>query len=248
MPERDVAAFYRDNPRMISSPFGGVEGIDADLLRWALKEVAFSVAGKSVLDIGCGRGFAREVVEGDGGHYTGLDFVRSATGFQLAIGDACMLPFAESSFDAAICLDAFEHFPDPDAAACEIRRVLRPGGEFFLSAPNYSNVAGLVKRAYEFIGWYERDTWAPFGRWQPQELETRLTVDLVRETFRSAGFNKIWYRGHPREVGLGLFPWVDHPKTPDAVRFRLQRLFNALGPAFVRAWPASSLHCFWKMH
>jgi len=247
MPDRDVAAFYRENPRMISSPFGGIDGIDADLFRWALHELSVSFAGKRVLDIGCGRGYAGGVIESDGGRYTGMDFVASGVGFPLVLGDAGRLPFADQSFDAALCLDAFEHFPDPSAAAAEIRRVLKCGGELFLSAPNYSNVAGVVKRFYEAVGWYDPDTWAPFGRWQPQKLETRLTTGRVRDIFREAGFRNIWYRGYPREVGLGIFPWIDHPRMPDAIRFRLQRLFDLLGPAFVRAWPGSSLHCFWKI-
>lgn len=46
--------------------------------------------------------------------------------------DAHRLPFGDAVFDAVICLNAFEHFRDPQAVAEEIRRVLRPGGKLFI--------------------------------------------------------------------------------------------------------------------
>jgi ubiquinone/menaquinone biosynthesis C-methylase UbiE len=48
-------------------------------------------------------------------------------------GDAESLPFADQSFDAAICECAFCTFPDKPAAAGEFARVLRPGGRVGLS-------------------------------------------------------------------------------------------------------------------
>jgi SAM-dependent methyltransferase len=48
------------------------------------------------------------------------------------VGDAHRLPFADSVFDAALCLNTFEHLHDPLTAARELYRVLRPGGQLFL--------------------------------------------------------------------------------------------------------------------
>lgn len=97
-------------------------------------------------------------------------------------------------------------------------------------------MAGLVKYTCESLGWYEKHTWAPFGRWQPQELEQPLTGRRIRALYREAGFTDIRCFGYgPEEAGLGVFPWIDHPRMPEAIQFRLQRLFRALGPAMVRA-------------
>jgi SAM-dependent methyltransferase len=242
-----VADFYRANPRMVSSPFGGVDGVRTGLLAEVWARLEIDPANKRVLDIGCGRGFIEDLVCARGGTYTGADFVVSRRGFPLVQADSAALPFADESFDLALCIDAFEHFPNPNHGAREIRRILRPGGVFFLSAPNYGNVAGVVKRVYEGLGWYAPRTWAPFGRWQPQEFELPITAGYVRRVFACAGFRTMRRIGHGAEVGLGLFPWVDHPRMPETIQFRLQRLFARIGPPVAAAAPTLSLHNFWRM-
>ena len=244
---RRVQDFYRDNPLMVSSPFGGVDGIHRDLFLDVFETLGIDLNGKKVLDVGCGRGFPSAIVRDRGGSYTGADVVANGSGFALSVADAAALPFPDAAFDLVFCIDAFEHIPEPLEAAREFRRVLTDDGIFFLSAPNYSNVAGLVKKWCEAFGAYERDTWAPFRNWQPQELETFFTGHFLRGIARDAGFTRVGCIGHAAEVGLGLCPWIDHAKMPEAIKFRLQRLFNAIGPAVVRAWPGASLHEFWKI-
>ena len=239
--------FYESNPLMVSSPFGGVDTLNENFLREVWDKLGVDVRRKRVLDVGCGRGLARTIIEADGGRYTGVDFVLSGRGFPLVQGDGHNLPFAGESFDVVLCMDAFEHFPDPDAGAREFMRVLARGGCVFLSVPNYGNVAGIVKSVYETLGVYEKRTWAPFRRWQPQELEQPMTGPWVRRIFRGAGFTRLTRIAHAGEVGLGLCPWIDHPRMPDAIRFRAQRLFAALGPSLARIAPTSSLHGFWKL-
>ena len=241
-----IQQFYRENPLMVSSPFGGVSGVHEDLFATVIERLGLRFDGCSILDVGCGRGFMGEIVRARGGRYAGADLVPNGASFPLVQADAMHLPFRDGSFDGVFCIDAFEHIPDGAQAAREFRRVLRPGGYMFLSAPNYSNVAGLVKRWCERFGSYQPDTWAPFRRWQPQELEQCLTTRRVLSQYRAAGFSRITRMGHAPEVGLGLFPWVDHPEMPEAVQFRVQRLFAAVAPAVTRVWPGASLHQFWK--
>ena len=45
------------------------------------------------------------------------------------------LPFDASSFDAVICIDAINHFPDRPCILAEWRRVLKPGGRLLFTDP-----------------------------------------------------------------------------------------------------------------
>ncbi len=103
-----------------------------------------------VLDIGCGNGrfvfFKRpscgELVGIDAGAHFAPETLRSV---DLARGDVRLLPFAEGSFDKAYSLDVLEHLNEEGVVSMlsEARRVLRPGGKFFV----YSHVMMSSKLA-----------------------------------------------------------------------------------------------------
>lgn len=108
-----------------------------------------SLAGRRVLDIGCGVGGVDRhlVVAHDAAHVTGIDV--EATVLDLARRRAERdglderlefvqvepgpLPFADGSFDVVVSKDSIVHIPDKFALAAEVRRVLRPGGWFVAS-------------------------------------------------------------------------------------------------------------------
>lgn len=100
-----------------------------------------AMAGRDVLEAGCGIGtdgvrFARA-----GANYTGLDFSPTAlehasTRFELeglegrfVEGSVTSLPFADNSFDLVYSMGVVHHVPDTAQAIKEFRRVLRPGGQ-----------------------------------------------------------------------------------------------------------------------
>ena len=56
--------------------------------------------------------------------------------------DIQRLSFDNESFDTIISCETIEHVPIPKALS-EIYRVLKPGGRFFLTCPNYFNLFGL---------------------------------------------------------------------------------------------------------
>jgi len=55
------------------------------------------------------------------------------------------LPFAEQSFDYLTCLEGLEHIENPQQAIREFGRVLRPGGQLFVSVPNILNIEERLK-------------------------------------------------------------------------------------------------------
>lgn len=57
------------------------------------------------------------------------------------------LTFEDNSFDILITQDVFEHIFNPDQAAKEIMRVLKPGGVHVFTAPKFEGLAKSFQRA-----------------------------------------------------------------------------------------------------
>lgn len=104
-------------------------------LRAALAEVLPQLGG-AVLDIGCGRKPYRDLTRAE--RYVGLDIDTPASRALAAADvyyDGGALPFADASFDGALCSQVLEHVFTADAFLREIHRVLRPGGRLVLTVP-----------------------------------------------------------------------------------------------------------------
>lgn len=99
--------------------------------------------GTRVLDAGCGEGvlveeFASRLrIEGIDSNYSS-ERVRT--------GSLTDLPYADDSFDRAICLDVLEHltFQEQPLALGELHRVLRRGGELLVSVPNLAHLQSRI--------------------------------------------------------------------------------------------------------
>ncbi|HEY3886679.1 MAG TPA: methyltransferase domain-containing protein, partial [Vicinamibacterales bacterium] len=62
-------------------------------------------------------------------------------------GSLAALPFADQSFDRALCLDVLEHltYDDQSRALTELHRVLLPGGELLVSVPNLAHLQSRIQ-------------------------------------------------------------------------------------------------------
>jgi ubiquinone/menaquinone biosynthesis C-methylase UbiE len=115
---------------------------------WAeltVEELALST-GERVLDIACGTGIAARVAQerlGDGACIVGIDVNpamlevarAAAPGIDWREGSAGALPLHEGEqFDAVICQQGVQFFPDKPAAAAQMRRALASGGKLAVSA------------------------------------------------------------------------------------------------------------------
>ena len=92
------------------------------------------LAGRRVLDLGCGKGrFSRALAE-RGAKVVGLDLsaamLLGAADIDRVRASARRLPFGPASFDGVMAVEAFEHMAPAslDQVCREVRRVLRPGG------------------------------------------------------------------------------------------------------------------------
>lgn len=112
--------------------------------RWFSDRV--NIESKDVIDLGCGPGgktcyFATHKPNKIVGVDNAPKLIRQAElarsvlippadrhRAEFAVADVSDLPFPEHYFDIAICLEAFNHFPEPAKVLSEAARVLKPGG------------------------------------------------------------------------------------------------------------------------
>lgn len=104
------------------------------------------LAGLTVADIGCSRGYIADELAGAGAarplgvdiDVPGLAAAQDRFGervqFVCAAGER--LPFADASVDVAVFNHIYEHVVDPDAVIADIKRVLKPQGLLYLGLAN----------------------------------------------------------------------------------------------------------------
>jgi len=152
------------------------------------------LAGKRVLDAGCGVGmytaaFLRETpyvfgieVEGERAVEAreACDPSTGRPGVSQAVGEH--LPFPDGAFDVVFSHEVLEHVDDDRACVVEIVRVVRPGGRIVVFVPN---------RLYPFethgIFWRGRYRFGniPLVNWLPAPLRDRLVPHVRAYTRHS---------------------------------------------------------------
>ena len=96
-----------------------------------------------VLDCGCGTGPMIQLLHEKypDKHYVGLDLTpgmiqaaqdKKLSNTEFVVGDSENLPLEESAFDAVICSNSYQHYPNPQAFFDSAYRVLRKGGRLVL--------------------------------------------------------------------------------------------------------------------
>jgi SAM-dependent methyltransferase len=107
-----------------------------------------SLPGTTVVDVGGGPGYYREVFVAEGARYHVVDpdptelAARGSIAPGTILGDGMLLPLRSESVDVAFSSNALEHVPDPLRLADEMVRVTKPGGLVFLSYTNWLSPNG----------------------------------------------------------------------------------------------------------
>jgi SAM-dependent methyltransferase len=173
------------------------------------------LAGRRVLDLGCGKGRFAHALARAGAKVIGLDRSgamlagTAAAGYARVRGSGRRLPLATAVFDAAIAVEVFEHLHRAaiDEVLGELRRVLRPGGVVAILDKNAASLNArrpwLPNLAVKWID-ERRGLWMyPSGgpvreRWLwPRGFAKRLG--------RSFGEVRLTYLLSPGEAGREVF-------------------------------------------
>ena len=154
--------------------------ITSDRVRRCLgPELWAGLAGKHVLECGCGAGRFTEVLLAQGARVTSIDLSSAvdanARNFpigpnhRIAQADILQLPFAQRSFDIVFCLGVIQHTPSPERTIESLYEHVAPGGSLVIDHYTYT------------IGWYTKT--APlFRAWLkrlPPDRAARITERMV---------------------------------------------------------------------
>jgi 2-polyprenyl-6-hydroxyphenyl methylase/3-demethylubiquinone-9 3-methyltransferase len=112
-------------------------------------EARAGLAGRRVLDVGCGGGLLAEGMARRGARVTGIDLAPGAlevarlhaleSGIAVDYREIAAESLAEAepgSYDLVTCLEMLEHVPDAPAIVAALGRLVRPGGDVVCSTIN----------------------------------------------------------------------------------------------------------------
>lgn len=194
---------------------------------------AAGLAGtERVLDAGCGAGHTAAAFAPHVAQVVALDFTAAMLG-QVEVlaqerglmnistrpGDVEELPFPDASFDRVVSRYSAHHWPNPQQALGEFRRVLRAGGQVILSdvvgfddptCDTYLNAIELL-RDPSHVRDYTPGEWRAFFEGAGFQVETVFAF-------------RIW---------LEFESWTERMATPEANRAGIRALYGA-APAEVR--------------
>ncbi|MFI0447860.1 class I SAM-dependent methyltransferase [Actinomadura sp. 6N118] len=156
------------------------------LLAW----MGRNLGGKRVLDVAGGDGYWAGQARKRGAQAVSIDLARKKMVYGQTLAhppaliecDALRLPFGEGSFDAILSVCAIEHFDDGGKSLDEMARVLKPGGEIFMSADVLSRadawpkLRDAHKAKYHVQHTYTHETLA--------KLMDERGLDLVRHSYQ----------------------------------------------------------------
>lgn len=131
-----------------NSEFKPLHRINPLRLDW-IEQQAGGLAGRRVVDVGCGGGILAESMATRGAQVLGIDLAGESlqvadlhaldTGVEVNYRKVAVEQLADEaagSFDVVTCMEMLEHVPDPEAIIDACARLARPGGTVCFSTLN----------------------------------------------------------------------------------------------------------------
>jgi SAM-dependent methyltransferase len=174
------------------------------------------VAGRSVLDAGCGAGAHSLELIRAGAVVTGvdlsaglLDIARARLGPDVQLQQADLvqrLPFADASFDAVLASLVMHYLPDWQLTLAEFRRVLRPSGRLVIST-HHPFMDHCINEGENYFTTYDfSEVWTRGGESVTMRFWHR-PLHAMTDAFTQAGFRlQLLSEPQPEPTAAELFP------------------------------------------
>ncbi|WMW79394.1 bifunctional 2-polyprenyl-6-hydroxyphenol methylase/3-demethylubiquinol 3-O-methyltransferase UbiG [Undibacterium cyanobacteriorum] len=159
------------------------------------------LAGKKVIDVGCGGGILAESMAKRKAHVTGIDLSDKAlnvadlhsleTGIEIRYEKIAAEAMAEreaGTFDIVTCMEMLEHVPDPASIVKACMKLAKPGGKVFFSTINRNPKAYL----FAVIGAEYVLQMLPKGTHDYQKF---ITPAELSQDIRNAGLEVLQMKG-----------------------------------------------------
>ncbi|MFF8941749.1 class I SAM-dependent methyltransferase [Streptomyces sp. NPDC014864] len=191
--------------------------VNAYYARPAMLALAGDVAGRRILDAGCGSGPLSAALRERGAVVTGIDasagmlaLARRRLGDDAALHLADLsgrLPFADAAFDDVVASLVLHYLEDWGPTLAEIRRVLRPGGRLIASVDHPFVAYALQDPRPDYFATtsYTFD-WTFNGQSYPMQF-WRRPLHAMTDAFTAAGFGPaVISEPQPDPAARELFP------------------------------------------
>ena len=178
------------------------------------------LAGKQVLEAGCGAGRFTEVLLGQGALVTSVDLSSAVDAnaqncppsltHRIAQADVLALPFLCRQFDVVFCLGVIQHTPNPETTIAQLFEQVKPGGTLVFD--HYCHrLSAYLKTAPLLRMWLRR---------QPPEIGLIWTERLVRSFFPLHRAVRHSWLGH--ELVSAISPVLTYFRTSPNLTDELQ--------------------------
>jgi len=190
--------------------------VNAYYARPAILDLAGDVAGRRILDAGCGAGAVSAALLDRGAVMTGFD--RSTKMVELArqrLGDdtdlrvadiANPLPYPDAAFDDVIAALVLHYLEDWTAPLAELRRVLKPGGRLIVVV----NHPIILKVAHREADYFAISKWSDEYTFNGQKAVLTYwhrPLHAMTDAFTAAAFRTaVISEPHPAPEARELFP------------------------------------------
>jgi ubiquinone/menaquinone biosynthesis C-methylase UbiE len=171
--------------------------LNAYYVRPAIVDLAGDVAGRRILDAGCGAGPVSVALRDRGAVVSGFD--RSAKMVELArqrLGDDVdlrvaditgPLPYPDGAFDDAVAALVLHYLEDWTAPLAELRRVLKPGGRLIVVV-NHPILLKMVHRETDYFATTKWSDEYDFNGQKAVLTYWHRPLHAMTDAFTAAGF------------------------------------------------------------